>query len=365
MKSLSTLLTLCLVYCHLSAQLFYKNPDDLHEKYVAGYKALFSDASSSDEKTYRGSAVPSTQSYNGDNLTSEKFQYLQNLGEKLIIKAEKHFREDHAEMAMYLHNVGCLYAAYHEFGEAERLFHAALSIWAKRIGPKEPQFILTDLHLAECYILEGRAQKSNSLLNNAYSSLNSFLIPDKLHLFERELEAVDYYWSQGDHLAAEYYLDLAIKHMPYGGETDGNRAYLFTSLGKLYQEMRRYPESVGFYKEAWKIWSKQNAAFHESYQFYDDNLLLVPTIINIDRYITANSGTIDYPIGEIEDSYFLNPSAREVPQQQMRGLEDNWRLNRRHNPYSNSAPYRDIHLKKQPQNMKRDHPRRLFSPRRN
>ncbi|MEL6195035.1 MAG: tetratricopeptide repeat protein, partial [Bacteroidota bacterium] len=260
MKTLFTLVLLSLFSCQLSAQLFYKNPSELHEKYVSGYKALFTDASSSSNSGYGGTEVLDTDSYRGDNLSSESFQYLEDVGWKLITKAEKHFGEDHSEMAMYLHNVGCLYAAYHEFGEAERLFHAALKIWASRVGHKEPQYVLTTLHLAECYILEGRIYKSNTYLNEAYEALNSFIIPENLHEINRELEAVSYYWAKGDKLAAEYFLELAIKHAPYKGNTDGTHAYLLSSLGRIYQENQRYKESVGFYKQACKIWSKQNTA---------------------------------------------------------------------------------------------------------
>ncbi|MEM6765412.1 MAG: tetratricopeptide repeat protein [Bacteroidota bacterium] len=305
MKSLFSFVAIYLLWNTLSAQLFYTDPEKLHQEFRAKYMAITAPSSSS-----ASSGAPPSH---------KNFQEAKEVGEKLLYKAEKQLWKDHTEMAIYLHNVACLHTAFYQYYRAEQLFRPALDIWAKRIGTEEPQYILTALHLAEGYILEGRPGKANYLLTESYKAINAFMIPDKIYLYENELEAAGHYWAQGDMLAAEYYLIMALRLLPKTSEIDGNHGYILTALGQLYREWGRYPESVGFFKEAWEIWSSQYASMYAGYAYYESQLLRVPGTIDIERYLVGDPYT---HASETEDSYHLDPNNRFTSPRDARYLKN-------------------------------------------
>ncbi|MEL6193125.1 MAG: hypothetical protein AAFR66_13790, partial [Bacteroidota bacterium] len=139
-----------------------------------------------------------------------------------------------------------------------------------------------------------------SFINLSVELVTSLAI---ISLFERELDLAGYYWNEEDFYATEYYLISALKSLPSSDSFDVNHGYIFNVLAKVNYELDKYPEAIGFYKEAWKIWSDEYQSLYIGSQYYLNQLLNLPSSLDLEKYLGE---TRKMPTSEIPDMIFIN-----------------------------------------------------------
>ena len=198
-----------------------------------------------------------------DLYDSGKYAQAEPVAQELLQRAERVFKDQPANLATLIENVGMLYTAEGKYSVVEPLYQRALKIRQASFGADHPSVAHSLYSLAHLYREQGNYSAAEPLYQRALSIQEKALGPDNPSLAWTLNDLGWLFVKQGKYAAAEPLLQRALKIWERAlGLNHLDVANALDSLASLYREQGKYAQGEPLLQRALMIREKHLGANH-------------------------------------------------------------------------------------------------------